>query len=244
MRRQASHLNSAFTLIELLVVIAIIGALAALLLPTLNHAKGKGRQISCLSNLRQLSAAIHLYTADYRGLLPHSTSENDMNQPGCWFYAVDAYLLGSAPTNTPSARQKLASFKQDPIWFTFDATKRAEWRTIKMNRKLVGSRDEGTNVTEPNAHPPYRNIYTIRSHATTPLLFDGRCEEVVENAPDRQRYDGWEPYAALRHSGGANIVFVDGHVEWWNKGKPNTTGPGGWGKDTTGLSWWAEESPL
>jgi prepilin-type N-terminal cleavage/methylation domain-containing protein len=57
--------RKAFTLVELLVVIAIIAILASLLLPALARAKAKARRIHCVSNLKQLTASMHLYITDY-----------------------------------------------------------------------------------------------------------------------------------------------------------------------------------
>jgi len=62
--------RSGFTLIELLVVIAIIAILAAILFPVFAQAREKARQASCISNLKQISTAIIMYTQDYDEKFP------------------------------------------------------------------------------------------------------------------------------------------------------------------------------
>src|SRR5215210_1743473 len=69
-RRAGDRRLRAFTLIELLVVMAIIAILAAILFPVFAQAREKARQVSCLSNLKQLGTAWMMYVQDYDEYTP------------------------------------------------------------------------------------------------------------------------------------------------------------------------------
>lgn len=64
--------HAAFTLIELLVVVAIIAVLAGILMPAYNSAQENGRTTKCVSNLRQIGAAMILFAGDNQGNFPMS----------------------------------------------------------------------------------------------------------------------------------------------------------------------------
>jgi prepilin-type N-terminal cleavage/methylation domain-containing protein len=93
--------DKGLTLIELLVVLAIIAALEALLYPTIMNAREAGRQATCLSNLKQIGVALHLYLQDWGTgvceianfglpptllhLFPHYTNSKDIFKcPSVW----------------------------------------------------------------------------------------------------------------------------------------------------------------
>ena len=60
----------AFTLVELLVVIGIIVVLISILLPALSKAREQANRAQCLSNQKQIVAAILMYAGDNKGTLP------------------------------------------------------------------------------------------------------------------------------------------------------------------------------
>ncbi len=73
------HQSQGFTLVELLVVIAIIAMLVSILLPALAKARHAGRNMQCLSNLRQVGIASRAYILDNRDKIFPATRWIDGN---------------------------------------------------------------------------------------------------------------------------------------------------------------------
>lgn len=78
-----------FTLIELLVVIAIIAILAAILFPVFANARDKARQISDLSNIKEIALSTVMYTSDYDDTYPFG---NNFDSGVPWTQLIAPYL--------------------------------------------------------------------------------------------------------------------------------------------------------
>jgi prepilin-type N-terminal cleavage/methylation domain-containing protein len=91
-----------FTLIELLVVIAIIAILASMLMPALSHARAVAKQVSCMSNQRQVTVAYSGYYFDNNDSVPtsgatfydHWVSGYEVSGSTVWHYLGKNGYLG------------------------------------------------------------------------------------------------------------------------------------------------------
>jgi prepilin-type N-terminal cleavage/methylation domain-containing protein/prepilin-type processing-associated H-X9-DG protein len=111
-----SQKNRAFTLVELLVVMGIIAVLTAVLLPAMNRAREQANQITCLSNLRQLSMAIIMYCQDNEGWFPRAAP-----------YAVASAVVLGRPTSAATQGEST----QDYIW----------WQQVSHDTRTAPNRD-------------------------------------------------------------------------------------------------------
>jgi prepilin-type processing-associated H-X9-DG protein/prepilin-type N-terminal cleavage/methylation domain-containing protein len=185
---------SGFTLIELLVVIGILALLASLLLPIFSKAKAKAQSVACRSNLRQTGLYLRMFLDD--GPLASAFSPRDF--PFKQVFGSRARTIFNCP-----AHKLLDHLSYG--WNTFGSGLTA---------------DQGVDE------------YTAESQVVVPsdMIFFGDSTDPADSGHSLPRsmgsgwivptfgydvdgfFQSWGP--SKRHSGGANILFCDGHVEY------------------------------
>ncbi len=102
--RGVSRFSRGFTLIELLVVIAVIAILIGMLLPAMRGARESARATLCLSNQRQIGAALMLYAEANKEWTPRESGSSE--PPGQtklnpqWAFVLRPLLDPNAVTKT------------------------------------------------------------------------------------------------------------------------------------------------
>ena len=83
-----------FTLIELLVTIAVIAILAGVLLPALNSAREKARDLSCRNNLKTIGIAQTGYSSSFDDWIVPNYSSRWRGGPDGNLWNLDGYWTG------------------------------------------------------------------------------------------------------------------------------------------------------
>ena len=110
----------AFTLIELLVVIAIIAILAAILIPAVNKALVRAREINKQANLRTMHQANFLYAMDHEGYTCLVSDARDPWNSKNWRDLLAPYAA-KASENRGDANTEAIFI--DPFYEEYDPTK-------------------------------------------------------------------------------------------------------------------------
>ncbi|MDD7987456.1 prepilin-type N-terminal cleavage/methylation domain-containing protein [Lentisphaera marina] len=172
-----------FNLIELLVVIAIIGILGSLLLPALGQARDKSRQSVCANNQKQISVAFYTSSDDEDGHIYVSSSSALPTRSTYGYYLINNDYASAPIFRCPKTEGELS----DNAWNSYGA------------RYLHTA--------------PY--LMKISDYTSDDWLLGDSYQASSADAMFRMTNGTSTGYAwpHLMHSGKANFLFFDGHVE-------------------------------
>lgn len=233
-KKMKSSCQVAFTLVELLVVIAIISILAALLMPSLRHAKAMALRTSCMSQLRQHGIAITLYANDNDDTIPNKawgdTWTWHYRQDGDTDKAGDYSLLMTLKYLAPALRVCPASWWNYNRTYSYDGSSYDNYlndSTQCGTYYYYGGGSVADAPGQPPSPPAFQFNFSIRLgmiRQPARWLMTGDWFAPLGSPTKRTGLDtsGWVPWDNYKYNNhdswltptGGNNLYADGHVSW------------------------------
>ena len=196
------HIRAGFTLIELLTVIAIIGILAGILIPVVGRVRESARSSQSVSNIRQISLGVQLYSNDF-GFFPGTNPDENPNFQ-FWGHEIEPYVAPIHPYSETGG---------DSIWFA-------------PNLLTRHGEINGNNLT---GYGMNKWLYTMAGSGGLPgripvemVLNPSQKSMIMETLyvaggnfdalPANYRFNAWRGHSPGNEED-LNVGFVDGHVE-------------------------------
>jgi prepilin-type N-terminal cleavage/methylation domain-containing protein/prepilin-type processing-associated H-X9-DG protein len=204
---KTKYSRSGFTLIELLTVIAIIGILAAILIPAVGAVRKKASQATSSSNMRQIALAYNNFSTS--GGRTQTIRSGEAYSATATTSAAD--MLDWALVLAQGAELIDASIyiiDNDP--FLSGGSAPAVLPQIVGTRQADGSFEPNPDWTSaPEEIVGYAGVAGMSNNAngsTTPLLW----------TKGLQTSGFWDPQENPWGNDGGHIVFMDGHVTFYD----------------------------
>lgn len=207
-----------FSLIELLVVVAIIAILAGMLLPALSKAKIKSQQISCLSNLKQLTLCWTMYADDNDSRLAPNNVKGVMGEEA----SDDSWVVGNARldrTNRNIENGKLYKYNRSAAIYRCPTDRSVVTGTKNIPRTRSYSMSTGLGHENKQKGIKYVRSFNdltdpMPSNASVFLDEDAYSIQNGAIGIEPRDYYHWN-LPASRHGNAGVLTFADGHAELW-----------------------------
>lgn len=203
--------KAAFTLIELLVVIAIVAVLVVILLPAVGSVRSSANKAGCISNLRQIGAAMYSYAGEHEGRLPPGYVNGVHTADNNWWFRLIPYLDYPAIRQGQGEWNYIEECSGSGALYCPEAESRDKglfksngWVNFKMNQRYrVAGVGQGSGIT-------YGALLSSVQPGSIMVAEGRQTSEFNSYVDEHQSVSNGVIYP---HGGQINVLFGGGQVE-------------------------------